>query len=192
MLDAPLQLQEVEIAINQLAVGKYPRLDGIQIEWYKKFMPKIKYLLHSLFLKWIQDKEMSESAKTGVISLLEKPGKDQMILKSWRPLSLLWCDYKLFAKIIANRIQLVINDLIHKDQVGFLKNRLISTNLMDLNSIIISTQKHHMPAAVVCIDFEKAYDIIEWDALYNTLRAYNFGENIISMIKYATLIFQVK
>ena len=126
---------------------------------------------------------MSESAKNGIISLIEKPGKDQLLLKSWRPLSLLCCDYKIYAKIIANRLQLVIDKLILKDQVGFLKNRYISNNLMDLNSILMTAQKEQLEVTIVCIDFEKAYDTVELKALYNTLRAYNFGKGIISMIK---------
>ena len=139
--------------------------------------------MNALFLKVIEDAELHESAKEGVISLLEKAGHDQLKIGNWRPLSLLCTDYKLFSKIISNRLSLVLGDIIHKDQSGFLKGRLIAQNLMDLNSVLMIAEKNNIEATVTSIDFEKAYDSVSWDALYKILEAFNFRPEIIKWIK---------
>ena len=72
ILEQLISLQEVEIAIKQLNVGKCPGLDGLPIEFYQIFLDSIKYSLHSLFLNWIDKGLMCKSARQGTISLLEK------------------------------------------------------------------------------------------------------------------------
>ena len=48
---------------------------------------------------------------------------------------MLCCDYEISAKIIANRLQLVLPQIISKDQFGFMKNCNISENLFQVLSI---------------------------------------------------------
>ena len=78
---------------------------------------------------------MNNSALQGTISLLEKSQKNRLLLKNWRPLTMLCCDYEISAKIIANRLQLVLPQIISKDQFGFMKNRNINENLFQVLSI---------------------------------------------------------
>ncbi len=65
--------------------------------------------------------KMSHSQRHGIITLLPKPNKDPILLKNWRPISLLNQDYKLASKYIAARIKRYLNKLIHPDQTGFIK-----------------------------------------------------------------------
>ena len=66
---------------------------------------------------------LSVSQKRDVISLIPKDGKDDELLKNWRPISLLSVDYKIAAKVIANRMKKVLSSVISNDQTGFLPNR---------------------------------------------------------------------
>ena len=45
------------------------------------------------------------------------------------------------------------------------------------------TNKNDIPELLVLIDFEKAFDTIEWDFLFKTLKSYNFGKTFINWIK---------
>ena len=40
-----------------------------------------------------------------------------------------------------------------------------------------------LEAYITQIDFEKAFNSVEWDFLFKTLKAVNFGENFIAWIK---------
>ena len=183
ILEKPISLAEVEIAIKQMNKEKCPGLDGIPVELYQEMIEDFKYVLHDLFLKCVSEDELNNSAKLGVVSLLEKPGLDQLKLTNWRPLSLLCGDYKVFAKILANRLSMVTPDIISEDQTGFLKNRFIAQNLMDLNMVIQTANDKEIQAVVLAIDFEKAYDTVCWKAMYSILKSFGFGENFIKMVK---------
>ena len=73
---------------------------------------------------------MSVSQRNGVITLLPKKDKDPLYVKN-NPISLLNTDYKIIAKVMANRLKLCLNEIIHEDQTGFMKGKNIGT-IIDL------------------------------------------------------------
>ena len=73
--------------------------------------------------------------------------------------------------------------IINSDQTGFLKNRFIGENIRLLNYIINYTEKEELPGLLLFIDFEKAFDTIEWPFIEKTLKYYNFGDSLTSWIK---------
>ncbi|OBZ81605.1 Transposon TX1 uncharacterized protein [Choanephora cucurbitarum] len=91
--------------------------------------------------------------------LLFKKG-DPTLLQNWRPLSLINVDAKIFMKLLANRFNLVLSELINPHQTGFMPNRLISDNGW-LNHTLMATlraSKSLSPQVAVLLDTEKAYD----------------------------------
>ena len=62
------------------------------------------------------------------MTLIPKKG-DRHEIKDKRPICLLDVVYKLVAKVIANRIGVVANNLISPEQTGFIKGRFIGENL---------------------------------------------------------------
>ena len=101
----------------------------------------------------------------------------------WRPVTLLNTDYKILAKSLANRLHKIIAKLINTDQVGYIKQRYIGENIRLMFDIMSYTTENELDAILAQIDFEKAFDSIEWPFLYKTLKAYNFGDYYISWIK---------
>ena len=125
------KITETELlsAMKNMNNGKSPGYDGFPIEFYKVFWHDIKSpLLNSLNASFERG-EMSDSQKSGIISLLPKKEKDTLFIKNWRPLTLLNCDYKLATKCIASRLKNVLPCIINEDQTGFLKGRYIGENI---------------------------------------------------------------
>ncbi|KAL2644588.1 hypothetical protein R1flu_012175 [Riccia fluitans] len=56
--------------------------------------------------------------QTGVIKLIPKEG-DRQRIKNWRPLTLLNTGYKLISKVMANRMKLVLPEIVDSQQKGF-------------------------------------------------------------------------
>lgn len=111
--------------LQHAPMGRSPGLDGIPFELYK-------YLFKSCtaFGKLLRDTlqgTFPQSCKQTRMVLLFKKG-DPELLKSWRPLSLINTDAKLFTKLLANRFNKVLPSLINPYQTGFMPNRLISDN----------------------------------------------------------------
>ncbi len=121
--------------------------------------------------------------KTSLISLLLKKGKDPLDCSSYRPISLIPCDLKIYAKVFASRLEKVIHSLIKEDQTGFIKGRNASENMRRLLHILDFADSHLTPCAVFSLDAEKAFDRLEWNYMWAILQCFGFGEHFISMIK---------
>ena len=73
--------------------------------------------------------------------------------------------------------------LSHHNQSGFVKNMLIGETARSILDIMQHTDAQRMPGLLLFIDFEKAFDSVEWDYLTASLRAFNFGPELIKWVK---------
>ena len=78
-------------------------------------------------------------------------------------------DYKIFSKILANRIKVYLPKLINSDQTGFVPGRYIGTNIQKIINISEHCIKNNIEATQINIDFEKAFDTVEWDFINKSL-----------------------
>ena len=99
---------------------------------------------------------LSVTQKQGIITCLPKPNKNRHFLKNWRPISLLNVIYKLASAVIANRIKVVLNSLIHEDQKGFISGRFIGENVKLIYYIFFETKSQNLPGLILSVDFEKS------------------------------------
>ena len=179
----PIVVEEITEAIKALNKKKVPGSDGLPIEIYQVYCSKLDPFLLQLFEEIVHDQEMHLSTRRGILTLIEKIGKDPLKLDNWRPLTLLNSDYKILSKIIAIRLEKVMQKLINKMLYGFLKGRLIAENILNLTKVVHYCNETHTPALLVSFDFQKAFDFIEWTAITVVLRKFNFGEYFINLVK---------
>ena len=72
-------------------------------------------------------------------------------------------------KILVVRLKVVLQETIHSDQTGFFSGRFIGENVNKLFSLIDHCYKYQIPAFLMSIDFEKAFDKVNWDVLYRIM-----------------------
>ena len=109
-----------------------------------------------------QKGNLSVSQRRGIISLIPKEDNDLSELTSWRSITLLNVDYKILAKTIAKRIEPFLPKRIHSDQTGFIKDRYIGQNIRLLSDLMEYTDAKTISGIFLFVDFEKAFDSIEW------------------------------
>jgi len=100
----------------------------------------------------------------GIITLLPKI-KEANKIQQFRPICLLNCLYKLITKTLTLRLELVADRLIHSNQTAFMKKRNIVSGIMCLHEIIHETKRRKEIGVVLKLDFEKAYDKVNWKLL---------------------------
>ena len=177
-LEGPVTEQEILQALKATKNGKSPGTDGFPAEFYKFFWSDIKeYYMASIRYAY-NNGNLSFTQRQGIISLIPKKDRSPLLLKNWRPISLLNTDYKLVAKAIATRIKKVLPDLISSDQTGFISGRYIGENIIRLLNIIDYVDEEDIPALLISIDYEKAFDCVEWSFIEQTLSLFNFGHDI--------------
>ena len=163
--------------------GKSPGSDGFPNEFYKVFWSDISALLLKSIKCAYEKGFLSISQRSGIISLIPKQDKLHYYIKNWRPITLLNCDYKIFAKTIANRIIKVLLDVINNDQTGFLKGRFIGENIRIIQEIINFTEEEDKPGLLLFVDFEKAFDSLEWHFIEKSFLHFNFGPSLVRWIR---------
>ena len=124
-----------------------------------------------------------QKAKDYPISLCYAKLKITTSLKNWRPISLLNVDYKIISKVLTNRLRLVMENLIHKDQTCAVLGRTIFDNIHLLRDIVDYCDQKQLPLAFICLDQEKAFHRVNYDFLFKALEAYNFAPSFIQWIK---------
>ena len=182
-LEKDITLEELGMALKQMRNSKSPGLNGIPADWLKVFYTKIKKTLLEVFNQSYKVGCMYNSARRGVISLIPKKSRDLRKISCWRPIILLCTDYKVFAKIISNRVKGQFIDIIHTDQAAFLPGRTISNTICKVIDTVKYADQKKINALLISLDFEKAFDRVDYDALYQVFKYFNFRSRMIKWIK---------
>ncbi len=191
--DEKITTAEVSKVIKNLKCGKSPGCDGLTPEFYKKYWHKISELYMNMIRETYIEGELPYTLRKALIALLFKKG-DTLLLKNYRPISLTNYDYKILCFILANRMQSVLGDIIHDDQTGYIKNRFIGTNARLLEDYFDHCENFKIPGILLFLDFEKAFDSVEWNFMTSVLEKFNFGEVFRKWVKilYTKPIISIK
>ena len=72
--------------------------------------------------------------------------------------------------------------MISEDQTGFMANRYIGDNIRLIYDLISYLKKENMPGLLLCLDFEKAFDSVDWRFMFKVLHVCGFGPDISQWI----------
>ena len=80
------------------------------------------------------------------------------------------------------RLQQVIGSIVGQEQTGYIRSRFIGTNARLIEDIIEYCDRFNKAGLILFLDFEKAFDTVEWSFMFKTLRAFKFGNSFINCI----------
>ncbi|KAL0302134.1 UNVERIFIED_CONTAM: Retrovirus-related Pol polyprotein from type-2 retrotransposable element R2DM [Sesamum calycinum] len=122
-----------------------------------------------------------DDVKTAMFDIEEDkaPGPDGRLLKQVNATLL-----TLIPKILVCRIREILDLLISPSQNAFIPGRLISDNVLLAQELFSGYNQCRLPPrCALKVDLRKAYDTVEWDFLFATLRLFGFPAVFIRWIE---------
>jgi hypothetical protein len=171
----PFPMEELEEVVNECDGNKSPGPDGFNFNFVKSFWYLMKFEVRILFDQFYANASLPKSFSSYFVALIPKVNSP-MALNEFRPISLLGCLYKLVAKVLAKRLAKVMDSLVAPTQSAFLKGRFLVDGVMVVNEIVDMAKKTGRSCLILKVDFEKAYDSVEWSFLDYMLGRFGFGE----------------
>ena len=77
--------------------------------------------------------------------------------------------YKILAKVLGNRLRSVIGSVVSDTQSAFIKGRRILDGILVVNEVVDDARKCKRELLLFKVDFEKAYDSIDWKYLEDVM-----------------------
>ena len=186
-LKAPLSSTEVLNVIQKWENGKTPGPDGIPYEFFKHVstMENVKQLFVEATTNVIAilldplryGQRMPRNWAEGTIKIMYKKG-DKTDIKNYRPLSMTNSIYKLFTTVVNNRMLPEFNKHIGQHQVGFMPNRTYFDHTKHMQTLVDHARMKKKTLYVALLDQEKAYDRVDHQFLWKTLRKFGVPESL--------------
>jgi hypothetical protein len=134
-LTKPFSEAEVKAALWDCDSYKSPGPDGINFGFYKDFWDDLRSDFMSFIAEFHRNGKLSEGINSTFIALIPKIDCPQR-LNDFRPISLVGSLYKILAKVLANRLRLVIGSVISESQTVFVKDRQILDGVLIANEVV--------------------------------------------------------
>jgi hypothetical protein len=160
----PFGVDEIKGVVMEMKVNLAPGPNGFTTIFFPKFWDTIQGDFLSMFQDFWEGHLDIKRLNFEVITLVPKV-KEANCIKQYRPICLLNVDYKCFTKVLTNRLVLVVQRVVGKNQIGFIKGRNILEGVVVLHEVIHELHSSKQKGLILKIDFEKAYDRVRWSFL---------------------------
>ena len=183
--DRIISVRNITAAIDALSRNSTPGVDRIPLEFYLTHKKRVAPLLSRLFAESLADGRMSDSMVRAVLSPIYKEKGSPADPLMYRPISVTTMAYRIFAKCIAQRLNIAVKYLIGDPQVGYCPGRTLDENVALIRHTIhdINNCRPHDGGLLLMLDNTKAFDRLQHDFMFRTLEAFNLPSCLIDAVR---------
>jgi hypothetical protein len=166
-LDAPFTCEEVKMALFEMYPTKAPGPDGFPAHFFQRHWSVCGEEVTGAVLRVLAGQDSPGCVNKTFIVLIPKVASPTK-LGQFRPISLCNVMYKIASKAIADRLKVILPEIISEEQSAFVPGRLITDNIIMAYECLhfmkrTKAKKHRFCA--LKLDMRKAYDRVEWSYL---------------------------
>ena len=178
---------EISAAITQLKANKAPGPDGITPDCVKQnasfFSKKFKLLFDSIINGTINDDELSNFVQARLVIMYKKKG-DPTSMDNYRGLSILNVEYRIFTKIIEEKLRYLKTMLSNTRLNTFNHGRNLMENIVNLLSMIEKAKycDDIKKLFILLCDIRKAFDTLSQSFMFQKLDCKFMNTNIYNML----------
>lgn len=186
-LSTPFRMEELNAAIKKCKPRKAAGLDDILTEQIKHFGTKTKRWLLNMYNACLQQCKLPNIWRKAKIIAILKPGKEANNPKSYRPISLLCHTYKIFERLIHNRLSPTVDPILIPQQAGFRPEKSCTAQVLNLTQHIEDGFQGGYITGAIFIDLTAAYDTINlrllMQKIYHTTKDINLTNIIRNLLQ---------
>ncbi|KAL2230749.1 UNVERIFIED_CONTAM: hypothetical protein Sindi_1669300 [Sesamum indicum] len=179
----PFTHTDVKQAIFDIAEDKAPGPDGYSSGFFKTAWPIIGQEVSSAVLDFFHTGRILKQINTTLLALIPKV-HSPMNVGDFRPISCCNVLYKIIAKLLVQRLSVILDKLISPCQAAFVPGRSIGDNIMLAQELFTAYNQTHLPPrCALKVDIRKAYDTVEWDFLIAVMELFGFPHTFVKWIE---------
>ena len=129
-----------------------------------------------------------------LVIFILKPGKDPLDPDSYRRLSFLENIFKIYSKLLANRMMRPLSYIQNPQHFGFIRGKGTLEASRGVIETICHADRKTKPLTVILTDFKNAFDCISLDHVEKCLKLYQFPPRfhaLMRLVRSGTKQFQV-
>ncbi|MCH97378.1 RNA-directed DNA polymerase (Reverse transcriptase), partial [Trifolium medium] len=166
---------EIHNAVFSMNKNGAPGPDGFGAFFFQTYWEIIKGDVCNAVLEFFNTNWLMPSYNSNTVVLIPKTN-DADTMGQFRPIAMANFKFKIISKILADRLAVILPDIISKEQRGFIKGRQIK-DCVCLTSEAINMLHHKSFGGnlAIKIDIAKAFDTLDWQFLIKVLQAFGFN-----------------
>lgn len=176
----PLSNEEVKNALFQMHPDKAPGPDGMTPVFFQNHWHVVGNDVIKVVRQFFTD---GTGFRTNVVLLPKK--KDPMKITDMRPISLCNVVSKIFTKVMANRLKVLLGNVVSDTQSAFIPGRLISDNIMVSYEVMHYLKRKRRGKdgyMALKLDMSKAYDRVKWGYLRTIMSKMGFSSWWVELV----------
>ena len=156
--------------------------DNIQPEVLKANSDITANIPHNIYSDIWKNEVMPQDWNIGNLIKLPKKGNLKEY-KNYRGITLLSVDAKVINRILFTRLLKAVDEQLREQQAGFRKDRSCTDQIAALRIIIEQSLEWNTSLFLNFVDFEKAFDSLDREVLWNLMAHYGIPQKFINIIR---------
>ena len=179
----PYTPDEEKQALFQMHPSKSSGLDGMSPFFFQKYWHIVGHDVTTVVLYVLTSRHFLHKMNYTHIFLIPKKN-DPRCVSDFRPISLANVVSRIVSKVLANRLKLILPNVISDSQSAFVPNRLIINNTtvaFEILHRIRNKRSGKKGSMAVKLDINKAYDHVEWSFLRQIMLKLGFDQHWVQL-----------
>jgi hypothetical protein len=160
--------KELDYVLASMKVDTAPGPDGLPVIFFKRFWALVKTYIMAILNGYAPGRVGVARLNFGILTLILKvQGADD--IRQFRPIAPINVIFKFVAKAYAIQLSPIAHITISGAQSAFIRGSSIHEGVVSLQEIIHETKARKLRGVFLKLDFEKAYDRVDWGFLREVL-----------------------
>ena len=172
---------EVEAAIKRMPKGKAFGQDKVATDVLKMAGPDVIGAITRQFNAILKECRVPNDWKSTNTILLFKKG-DKSDIGNYRPIALMSQLCKLFSRVVMNRLNRLLREGSRREQAGFKAGFSTVDHIYTIVQLSEVCREFHTPLCFLFVDFKKAFDSVEKEAVLNALKLHSIPKTYVDLI----------